>query len=81
MTYESKAANTPYSKSFEVSVGLHEIIDLDLEGFNDLIGELVGNPLLMDIDFKPIGVNEDGSIIISVIGDDSEREIDEGLIL
>lgn len=56
-----------------VVVPLSNIIDNDLEGFLDLLGEkLVENDCLMDISYKPVGVIVDQGIIIWVRGDVSE---------
>lgn len=61
-----------------VIVPLSDIIDNDLEGFLDLLGEkLVANECLMDISYKAVGVteeqnNDDRGIIIWVRGDASE---------
>lgn len=56
--------------SGNIIVDQDELIDNDLEGFLDIIAErLTGSPLLMDIDYKPIDVLEDGRIIFLVRGD------------
>lgn len=60
-------------KRFEVKVALNELIDNDLEGFLDLLADLVGNPLLMDITYHILSV-EDDVITFEVWGDDSERD-------
>lgn len=52
----------------EVYVSLDEIVELDLDGFNDLICELTQEPYLQDITFSPISVRQDGSILIKVRG-------------
>ena len=62
-------------RTFEVKVSLDEIIDNDFEGFLDLIAELTGNPLLMDISYRMLRV-EDDMLILEVSGDDNEREVD-----
>lgn len=55
-----------------VFVSLSEIINRDLDGFLDRLGErLVDNECLMDISYKPVGV-VDGKIVIRVRGDVSE---------
>lgn len=56
-----------------VIVPFSNIIDRDLEGFLDLLGEkLVANECLMDISYKAIEVTEDQNVIIWVRGDASE---------
>lgn len=61
--------DNPYL-SGNIIVDQNEMIDNDLEGFLDLISErLTGSPLLMDIDYKPIDVLEDGRIIFRARGD------------
>lgn len=62
---------------FETSVSLGEIIDRDLEGFLDLLAELVGKPLLMDINYGVQAVNPDGTLLLWVTGDTSECDDDE----
>lgn len=62
-------ANT-MKRKYEILVKLDEIIELDYEGFLDLVSNLcVGNELLTDITYEVIG-SKDGLIKLSVIGDD-----------
>ena len=66
-------------KTFQVEVDLSEVIGLldpvGLEGFLDLLGERVGNPLLMDVNYEVISPTGD-TLTIKVTGDDSNREED-----
>lgn len=59
---------------FETNVTLGEIIDRDLEGFLDFLAELVGHPLLMDINYGVQALNPDGSLCLWVTGDVSADE-------
>ena len=65
-------SDSPY-RTWSIPIEVHELIDHDLEGFLDLIGERVGNPLLMDITYRPLSVLPDGSLLFEVSGDDRER--------
>ena len=57
---------------YEIALDLDEVIGLDLEGFLDLISvRAVGNELLMDIDYRIIGIQPDGSLLLAVTGDSS----------
>jgi hypothetical protein len=58
-----------------VKVDLSEIIESDLEGFLDLLGELVGSPLMQDISYHVVG-HDDDTLHIEVHGDVSE-DIDD----
>lgn len=56
-----------------VPVLLSDIIDSDLEGFLDLLSELVtASWLLIDITYRVIGVENDSTILLEVTGDVSE---------
>lgn len=58
--------------SARVIIELHDIIDNDLEGFLDILSEkLVGDDLLMDIDYKVTGVANENEVVIEVSGDPS----------
>lgn len=60
-----------------VEVDLDDIIELDAEGFLDLLSEgLTGSSLLSDIQYKAVGVKE-GMIQIEVQGDTSMIEEEE----
>lgn len=58
--------------SVDVEVELNAIIDDDLEGFLDLLCELVGSPFLQNIDYQVSGYAGDNMIIITVTADASE---------
>lgn len=60
--------------TFTVRVGLDEAVDLDLEGFLDLIAERAGHPLLMDFTYKVVG-HEGDTLILEVTGDTSESNV------
>ncbi len=61
-----------------VTVPLSEVLDTNFEGFLDLLAETVGHPLLMDIDYKLVGV-DNGDPVFEVSGDYSmEREVAHG---
>lgn len=65
-------SDSPY-RTWSIPIEVHELIDHDLEGFLDLIGERVGNPLLMEITYSPRSVLPDGNLLFEVSGDDRER--------
>jgi hypothetical protein len=48
-----------------------------LDAFLDKLAESIGHPLLMDINYEPVAVNEDKTIKIKVTGYVEVRE-DEG---
>jgi hypothetical protein len=57
-----------------VEVDLSEIIDTDLEGFLDILSErATGSPLLMDISYRIVSVEND-TLKIEVDGDTSAIE-------
>ena len=60
-------------KTFEVDIGLDDVIENDMEGFLDMIAEKTGNPLLMDISYRVVRANPDGTLRLEVCGDDSMR--------
>ena len=71
-----KTAPTRRSVSELVRVGLDDAINNDIEGWNALLCELTGEPLLQDIFWRIEGV-EDQSIQLRVTGyveDDAEDE-------
>lgn len=60
--------------SATVSVDLADLIDNDLEGVLDILSEkLVGNDLLMDIDYRVggTGPGNPGAVLLKVSGDPS----------
>jgi hypothetical protein len=60
-------------QKYEIYLHIDEIVENNEEDFLDLLSNLcVGNDCLMDITYKPIMVNEEGLIVLSVIGDDKE---------
>ena len=60
---------------WEVKVSVSEMIDRNHEEFLDLLSELsVGHTCLMDITYKATSVCEDGSIKMSVVGDNEYGE-------
>lgn len=62
-------------KPKQVRVDLCEVIDNDLEGFLDILSErATGGPLLMDISYRVVAVEQDSTLVIEVDGDDSEVE-------
>ena len=60
----------------ETNVSLDEVIEAGgLEGFLDLLSECVGHPLLQDINYEVLSVNEDGSLKVLVTGQvEADRE-------
>jgi hypothetical protein len=62
-----------------VPIALNDIIDADIEGFNDLICEAVGSPLMQNISYHVMG-HDDNVLHIEVHGDvslDIEEDEDE----
>lgn len=56
-----------------ITVDLSDIIELDLEGFLDLISELAGFPLMMAQEYTIVGY-EPQAVRLSVTGDVSAAE-------
>lgn len=53
-----------------IVIGLDAAVDHDLEGFLDLISDMVTDTcLLSDFTYRVTGVTEDGNIILTVNGD------------
>ena len=53
-----------------VRVHISTLIDNDFEGFLDIISEeLVGNDLLMDINYDVVALAEDNTLVLKVSGD------------
>lgn len=66
-------------ESWEITVDLSDAIDNDLEGWLDLISiRACGSDLLMEVDYKIIGITADGSIRLRVTGNPEAIE-DENL--
>ena len=59
----------------QIKVSLSEAIDHDLEGWLDLLAELAGYPMLMDISYRIVGHEGDETLCIEVCGDASVDEI------
>lgn len=59
-------------KIWRVSVPPDVMFD-GFEPFLDFLADSMGNPLLMDIRYKAVAV-DDGNIAFEVSGDDSERD-------
>lgn len=58
-------------KRWVITVELDELLDHNFEGFLDLIAERAGVPLLTDISYRAVAVQQDGSLSIEVEGDDT----------
>ena len=61
-----------------VAVGIDDIIEGDIESFDDIVSEKVtGTICLQDIGFKPIGVTEDNyAVIFEVTGFVEDTDLD-----
>lgn len=57
-----------------IKIDLDEIIEADFEGFLDMICELAGYPLLMNISYEVEGVDSDGSLQLRVCGEVEEEQ-------
>lgn len=61
-----------------VPVDLSDIIDNDLEGLLDIVSEkLIGSICLMDINYKCIGVENDGLTLLMEVSGDASDVLDE----
>jgi hypothetical protein len=67
-----------------IVIEMSDMIDNDLEGFLDLLGEmLIGNCCMMQPNYTPVGVDENNRIILKVEGDvnflldDIKEELEE----
>lgn len=49
-----------------VSVSLEDLISYDIEWLNDEVEERIGKGLLCDINYTPVKVDSDGSIVLRV---------------
>ena len=57
----------------QIVIGLDAAVDHDLEGFLDLISDMVTDgPLLMDFSYRVTGITPEGNLILTVNGDVSE---------
>jgi len=63
-----------YLRAIPVTVSFYELIDGDLESFLDTLSEAVtgSESGLMDITYRPVGVTDDGRIVVAVTGDVSD---------
>ena len=73
MTAPMPVDEAPY-RSYETVVALDKIIGKSLEEWLDLLCELVGAPLLMDISYAVTGVNAAGHLLVTVEGDPSMQD-------
>lgn len=58
--------------SVQVLVELDDMIDNDLEAFLDILVERIGAPLLMNVEYKVVGVEDEYTVVMKVTGDFSE---------
>lgn len=58
--------------SVQVLVELDDMIDNDLEGLLDILVERIGAPLLMNVGYKVVGVEDEYTVVMEVTGDFSE---------
>ena len=63
-----------------INVSLSDIIDVcakgGLEAFLDMLAERIGYPLLTDINYSVLALNEDGSLKVKVTGCIEQEEED-----
>jgi hypothetical protein len=61
-----------------VAIDLGDVIDGDLEAFLDLLSEaLTGSGLLMDINYRLVGVDDDHTMRLEVTGDPQQIQADD----
>jgi len=63
-----------YLRAIPVTVDFYELIDGDLESFLDKLSEAVTGSEggLTEISYRPVGVTDDGRIVVAVTGDVSD---------
>jgi hypothetical protein len=70
-----------YSVRETTSIDFDVAIESDINSWNEYLMELVSEPMLQDIGWEVIGLNDDGDIVLEVTGyveDEGEEEtIDE----
>jgi hypothetical protein len=59
-----------------VWVELGDVIDGDIESFDDLLAEGAGDPLLTDIDYRIVGHREN-ALLLEVNGEPHEDGVDD----
>lgn len=58
-------------RTYETTVSVDEIVGLELDEWIDYLLELVGAPLLMDVEYRAERVDSHGNIVFTVEGDAS----------
>lgn len=61
-----------------VPIGLQDIVDNDFETFLDILSEnLIGNVCLMDINYKCVGIEDEGQTLLIEVSGDVSNVLDE----
>lgn len=71
-----------YSVRETTSIDFDVAIESDINSWNEYLMELISEPMLQDIGWEVIGLNDDGDIVLEITGyvedeDEEEEAIDE----
>lgn len=59
---------TSYSVKETISIDFDVAIESDINSWNAYLCELLAEPMLQDIGWQVVGLNEDGEVILEVTG-------------
>jgi hypothetical protein len=58
----------PHDVKETISIDLDVAIESDINSWNEYLMELVAEPMLQNIGWKIVGLNEDGDVMLEVTG-------------
>jgi len=64
----------PYDVKETIAIDFDVAIESDINSWNEYLMELVAEPMLQDIGWQVIGLNEDGEVMLEVTGYVLEEE-------
>jgi hypothetical protein len=64
----------PYDVKETIVIDFDVAIESDINSWNEYLMELVAEPMLQDIGWQVIGLNEDGEVMLEVTGYVLEEE-------
>jgi len=64
----------PYDVKETIAIDFDVAIESDINSWNEYLMELVAEPMLQDIGWQAIGLNEDGEVMLEVTGYVLEEE-------
>jgi len=59
---------TSYSVKETISIDFDIAIESDINSWNEYLMELIAEPMLQDIGWQVVGLNEDGEVMLEVTG-------------